>query len=763
MRIFLGVPIIFAGSLLVGSVAHADEASDRRRAMSDIERLLSDMARSLSGLAGSSSTSGVDSALRSADRLKSKLRDLERVKGNDSKAREMVSRYPRNISRLKEVRRPLQDLKKGQRGLKTLADDCKRRERDLQRLIKDEVRRMAPDSERTLRDKAKGFGREIEGKLRKASDQKRTMDRAKDKARRFDASEGKWRDVKSNVRRAADRMYDDWKRDYEKGKRACEKLGKGDRHPDVNRALDTIKRQAQQRTELIKRAQTDLKQVVSQTKGLDSARDTGPLKRVAGSLRNTTERIKALSKVKGSDPTAGDMVKGWPKAESSVRTALDALIKLKGQQFSLDKMADGCVAAEKALLAQAKTAVAKPEAKTRDALKAAAKAAGKSASDGLEDAAKRADQVKRLQSSASRAQGPGDWRAAAGNLKASADRMAAHFRKAHDTAKSRCGELAKGERHKDIAKALDQIADVLERVDRMFKTLEGDVKALAGQVKSGDADRARSTALKLHGQLEKLRKDTDPRAQQRSAQWLAGFGKLDTALKGLKTLTENQGKLAADIKECESLNARADQEARKLENMQQLEGLEKAAGPFGKTTQKRLADADKLKATLAKAKSAATGFNFSEGAWGGVRSGFKGAADKAFGAFGKAHDQLKTACGEMVKGARHKTIANARKTLTKQVSTAEKAMLKTRKDADAQCGTIKGLAAKRDKRAQALQVFVGRVLEKNDMSVKPSLIKTLQSGLERATKELDTASKACAKAMQASTTADTAWEALHGR
>ena len=317
----------------------------------------------LSNLTRASSTRPISDALRSSDRLKSKLRDLERVKENDSKARSMLSDYGRNIDELKDVRRPLEKLKNGQFDLKSLADDCKRKERTLEKGIKDALGNDGPDSERTLKDLAKKLGREAESAMDKAERQERDMDRAKSDARSFRTSGSDWNGVERAIKNAARGMHESWERDFDKGKRACEPLTRGERHSDVSRALSTLKKNREKRARLVGELEDHLKDASRSIGRVGSARDGSGIKRIDGSLSKIEQGIKQLARMKGSDAKAKAMTKQWPKSVAQARKALKGLSSQKTVQFSLKSLPGQCASKSSALAEQAKKAVAKAGAK----------------------------------------------------------------------------------------------------------------------------------------------------------------------------------------------------------------------------------------------------------------------------------------------------------------------------------------------------------------------------------------------------------------
>lgn len=95
----------------------ASEEDDRRRLLEEIDDLLEDTAGDLDGFASESSTSDLDRAIDRTARVRDKARELERIQGDDSKARDVASRHPSYADRFRDAANSLRPLKEAQRAL----------------------------------------------------------------------------------------------------------------------------------------------------------------------------------------------------------------------------------------------------------------------------------------------------------------------------------------------------------------------------------------------------------------------------------------------------------------------------------------------------------------------------------------------------------------------------------------------------------------------------------------------------------------------
>ena len=100
----LGVVVILAATAAtVASIAFADDASDRASYLSEIDSKLGYAASELSGVKSDSDDGDVRDADGYIDQVRDLVGRLDRVKGDDSKAREVVDRYPGYIDKYKRA------------------------------------------------------------------------------------------------------------------------------------------------------------------------------------------------------------------------------------------------------------------------------------------------------------------------------------------------------------------------------------------------------------------------------------------------------------------------------------------------------------------------------------------------------------------------------------------------------------------------------------------------------------------------------------
>jgi hypothetical protein len=166
---------------------------------------------------------------------------LDDVKDSDSRANDIVSRYPRYISDFRQAAQYLSKLKAGQRLADGAADKCTYDEADLQTLIRYYVSRPkeAEEAFTKLPDKAKELQKVWQPRLEEWKKHDPEMANHASYAR-FSVSDGEWSGVSSNVSSAINGMHTYWRERYAAAERACPRLGLGEKHPDVEKALDDL-------------------------------------------------------------------------------------------------------------------------------------------------------------------------------------------------------------------------------------------------------------------------------------------------------------------------------------------------------------------------------------------------------------------------------------------------------------------------------------------------------------------------------------------
>jgi len=223
--------------------ALADDESDRRDLIRDIDDKVDRMAGELSGFDSDRDAGDLDDALSYARELKDLVSKLERVKGSDSRANDIASRYPGHIDSFRDAARHLKKLKEQQFLADGVADHCRNDEGNLQTLVRNYVGKPddADEAFTVLPEKARQYGKTWSDKL----DQLRGTDREVGNtasAARISISADRWSSVTSYFNDSASRIGAYWRDRFQAADTSCKRLALGEKHPDVERALEDLKK-----------------------------------------------------------------------------------------------------------------------------------------------------------------------------------------------------------------------------------------------------------------------------------------------------------------------------------------------------------------------------------------------------------------------------------------------------------------------------------------------------------------------------------------
>jgi hypothetical protein len=244
LRLVGGGVLVVVG-IVFAALAYADEESDRQSYIRSIDDKVKSMSSELDGFSSDSDAGDLDDALSYAREVKDLVSKLESVKGSDSRASDIVSRYPGYIEAFREGARYLKKMKEQQRRGDGIPEKCVSDEADLQTLIRNWVGNpdSAEDAPTKLPEKGRNYRRTWGDQLSKLKEIDSDMTSALSYAR-FSASDsyGSFGSVSGEFAEAVTEISAYWKRRYEAVGQACSRLALGERHPDIEKALEILSR-----------------------------------------------------------------------------------------------------------------------------------------------------------------------------------------------------------------------------------------------------------------------------------------------------------------------------------------------------------------------------------------------------------------------------------------------------------------------------------------------------------------------------------------
>lgn len=442
--------------------AHAGDEDERRRLLEEIDEFLEDTAGDLDGLESDSSASDVDRAIDRVERVKDRARALERVAGDDARAREIGSRYPGYADRFRDAALALRELKDSQRSLDEQPRQCEDRSRELAEKIRGYLDRDDPAGVTEVPRLAVEIGKPIAEMLDKTARRRDELGRLRERARAFSESDGRWAAVRGELHASTDEIFDLWTRRHDETKRTCEELARLDRSRIVEDALKRLANSEAGRQAIYKELAEEIADSLRLLTDIEADGNDADVKQAERNVDDLRRLLDRLRAAQGEDRKAKEMSERWPRELEALERALLALDELKDYQFRADRAPERCqaeddrIARAAADLERLDPVAGDPGSIDRTAqdLESTAKTAGDTLGEALRKAAEGKAEADKLAGQA-RAWSPAidELRAVDEELDESADDVQEHLAKATETATTVCAAPALGTRHPAAVRA----------------------------------------------------------------------------------------------------------------------------------------------------------------------------------------------------------------------------------------------------------------------------------------------------------------------
>ncbi|MEZ4401312.1 MAG: hypothetical protein R3B06_14900 [Kofleriaceae bacterium] len=445
-----------AGAAVAGSIALADDASDRDSYLRDIASKLSYAASELSGLKSDSDDGDARDADGYIDQVRDLVSRLDRVKGDDSKAREVADRYPGYIEKYQRASAALHSLKGSQNANITIVKACQDKNAELVAQARDFDSRNDPDGLEKLPRLASEAKNLTVRFLEEAEKARYQMESWKSTIKYFDVSDGGWADVRSALHRDADEIYDAFKSDLDTAKERCRDLTAGPDHPVVREVLGKLANSSAGRREVM----DNLNRLIGEMAG-----KLGEVQRASGvyAVDNVREKLDAidsalqiLERTRGADPKAKAIAERWPAIAREARAAIEPLREVKLHQHDMDTLPGRCRELEAKL--DSFIASTGTDAEGIDAIPAFATELGNPVIVGLAKAKERLYQMARDRDSVQRfSSSEGPWAAVTAAYKDASHYMYDEFEEMHEDTLEACQYLTKTVDHPKVRSAVDKL------------------------------------------------------------------------------------------------------------------------------------------------------------------------------------------------------------------------------------------------------------------------------------------------------------------
>lgn len=449
---------VVLGLFCVARPVRADDESDRRSLVQEIDGLLRDAADYLRNAGTSTSTSEVDSARDRVARVRDKLSSLDRVKGDDDKAKSYVSRYPRYLEDFDRASQAFKAQKADQRSISEVPRRCA----DLDKQLTEQAERFEreKDGERIeeLRRLSLDAGGKAEDWWRDADKQRDGMARRADEARRFSVSDDEWSRVTSALQDAAARSLEQWMREFAEVERSCKDLRQRDRHPVVERALRALEGTSKGKEQLYQQLEEKLKRAEGNFKDLFGDSSSSKVADARAAMDDIKGLLDRLKESTGLDKRANQIISTWPDNVTAFGPAALALAGLKDAETELDDVPYKCAVAARELQDKMDGYVANKDPDGLHVVPPEADALGERYTRALStvDAA-RSTRVQLVAQVAAFQPRDDRWQPLRRQMKETADQLYAYWDQHRETAHRSCDELAKGRRNPAVEKFMEAL------------------------------------------------------------------------------------------------------------------------------------------------------------------------------------------------------------------------------------------------------------------------------------------------------------------
>jgi len=666
-------PVAALIALVLVGAALASIADDRRRLIEDIEDEIDGVTTLLARVGSGSDTRDIEQARRRLPEISELLGSLESAKGDDSKARDLVSRYPGHLKTLASALDNLDRLKKDQRSVADLAKRCADANNKLVATARDFVKRGSPKGLEVLPKAAEETRRKVDEQINAGERQRREMQRWRDEVRRFSASDGGFSNLRSELHDAADDVYESWEDDWEEAEEACEDLLLGREHPAIRNALAELKRGDEALEDIFRELDRQLGDAVSLLKASATTTQETKAKEAAARAKMLDAILDRLSRVKGADPEAIEVVKTWPDHVKRYNASMNALVQLKASQTLADQGAARCESTAgdlKRLIEQ--TLQNDPTGVTGvELIGSSADTYAESIGVSLKNYRERADKMRGWHDEALRFDvREGLWSKVGTALRADADLTQRHFADALRQAEDACAELVKGRQQSRVQTALATLLSTAEAQavsDKLTGTLGESASLLSGLASDSD-DR---DIVKANEKSQEIAKDLvsltaasggDQKTRELAGEWTAIHAKYAGALDALHELKRYQFTLDKAKPQCTAAEKKLDEVIDTYLDQRDEGGLEAIplrAKYIGKPVLESLEKARSHKSNMEGWRSQAKSFSPSPNYWRRVASALGGSADEITRYWIGALDVAEDACAEIAKGAQSERVVLA--------------------------------------------------------------------------------------------------------
>ena len=453
-------------ALMLCGVARADDdenAQKRSDLIGEIKQLVADLPGKIPG--------DLDGAIDNASEVKSKLSDLDGVKGDDSTAEDMVDHWGDYADNFIGATNLLKQLVLWQDRFADFDSHCQMQDAALRQQIKafvdakntDGITQIPPLADQVLSD--------IKPSYDDGERQDKVNSEAKSQIDGVSLSDD-WSNARDALRSAAQTAKDTWDHHRADYQRSCQPLLAPRDHPAVVEALRVLAETKQARDNLVAKLRQEVRQIAADLGGVRDQSDDGKIAGTEGTVAQVQNDLGALDPLKGTDPTAITIATRWAELIRQYLAGEASLRQLKQYQHTLDNGPDKCKQANQQLQTAISTAIQTKDPNGVATLTALAKQLAPPIIEALRQADDTKSKILALRDAA-KSFAPDDdaWKEVAASMSYDAIDLDTFWEQQLGLAHASCDNLAKAEQNPDVVQAIAALVDTGKDVMATFVRL----------------------------------------------------------------------------------------------------------------------------------------------------------------------------------------------------------------------------------------------------------------------------------------------------
>ena len=322
-----------------------ETAAARQASMDELDDHVEEIEAKLKLVAGRRDASTeIRAILNATESIETELRKLRPLASEDPKAIERESDWPDLIVPFQSAVHFLRQMKEKQYendGLEAACGDADRQLRESADSYRSDSNLAEVGDLIALADR---MGAQAARQLADARAVAQAVARARSGVERF-GSGSHWQKIESALFDAGREVDEHVQEAFDRGKKACAELVKGDGHEQVADAVDELRAAGNERQRLMSDLRRWLSGIAYDLADFPRQKDAQGLTRVLDAAERIEQGLRDLAPISGGDRQADARLAEWPDDLDDLKAAVDVLAGMKRRQFEADPLHKECIAA----------------------------------------------------------------------------------------------------------------------------------------------------------------------------------------------------------------------------------------------------------------------------------------------------------------------------------------------------------------------------------------------------------------------------------